>query len=89
MHRKQVKEFFYTKSSGEKSHRRVIVLRPPSNLYLGLDVSDMSEAEIEHLLDRIEAADQFRDELFEEMQVANRWRSFKPEGIEWVKDENI
>lgn len=87
MHRKEVKEFFYTKSNGERSHRRVIVLRPPSHLYLGLDVTDMSTAEVDHLINRIEAADQFRDELFEEMQVANRWRSFKPEGIEWVKSD--
>jgi hypothetical protein len=87
MNRKEVKEFFYTKSNGEKSHRRVIVLRPPSNLYLGLDVSDMSTVEVENLLDEIEKADAFRDQVFEEMQVSNRWRSFKPEGIEWIKAE--
>lgn len=86
MHRKEVKEFFYTKSNGERSHRRMIVLRPPSNLYLGLDVTDMSEVEIENLLDGIEEADKHRDLVFEKLQVANRWRSFKPEGIEWVKE---
>ena len=82
--RKELKEFFYTKSNGERSHRRVIVLRPPSHLYLGLDVTDLTTAEIEDIIDRIEKADEHRDILYEEMKVNNRWRSFKPEGIEWV-----
>jgi len=85
MHRKQVKEFYYTKSNGERSHRKLLVLREPQRLYLGLDVTDMKSEEIEALLDGIEEADKYRDELFEELQVSNRWRSFKPEGIEWVK----
>ena len=84
--RKQLKEFYYTKASGEKSFRKLIVLRDPQKLYLGLDVTDMSSEEIEALIDGIAEADKYRDQVFEELGVANRWRSFKPEGIEWVKE---
>jgi len=87
MHRKEVKEFFYTKANGERSHRKLIVLREPQKLYLGLDVTDMKEEELEALLDSIEDADKYRDEVFELMQASNRWRSFEPEGIEWIKAE--
>lgn len=83
---KAVKEFFYTKANGERSHRRLIVLRPPQQLYLGLDVTDMSSEEVEVLLTGIAEADKYRDQVFEELGVAHRWRSFKPEGIEWVKE---
>lgn len=83
---KEVKEFFYTKANGERSHRKLIVLRPPQHLYLGLDVTDMSTEEIETLLEGIAEADKYRDQVFEELNVSNRWRSFKPEGIEWVKE---
>lgn len=84
MARKEVKEFYYTKANGERSHRKLLVLRQPQTLYLGLDVTNMKAEEIDALLDGIEEADKHRDELFEELQVSNRWRSFKPEGIEWV-----
>ena len=84
--RKTVKEFYYTKASGERSHRRFITLRPPSNLYLGLDVTDCDSGEIEDILDGIEQADKCRDEVFESMGVNNRWRSFKQEGIEWCDE---
>ena len=85
--RKKVKEFYYTKANGDRSFRRLIVLREPQHLYLGLDVTDMKEEEVTALIDGIAEADKHRDLLFEDMGVGNRWRSFKPEGIEWVKDE--
>jgi len=84
--RKKVTEFYYTKSNGERSHRRFIQLRPPSNLHLGLDVTDCTAEEIEDILDAIEEADKCRDEIFESMKVGSRWRSFKQEGIEWVDE---
>lgn len=85
--RKEMKQFYYTKANGERSFRKLIVLRPPSHLYLGLDVTDMKEEDITALIDGIAEADKHRDLLFEEMEVGNRWRSFKPEGIEWVENE--
>ena len=84
--RKQVKQFHYTKANGDKSFRKLVVLREPQKLYLGLDVTDMSQEEIDMLLDQIEIVDNNRDEVFEEAGVSNRWRSFKPEGIEWVAE---
>jgi len=84
--RKKVKNFIYTKSNGDRSNRSVIVLRPPSNLYLGLDVTDCSSTEIEDILDGIEQADKCRDEVFESLGVNSRWRSFKQEGIEWTDE---
>lgn len=82
--RKHVKEFYYTKANGEKSFRRLLVLREPQHLYLGLDVTDMPPEAVDVLIDGIAEADKHRDLLFEELGVGNRWRSFKPEGIEWV-----
>lgn len=82
--RKQVKEFYYTKASGDKSFRRLVVLREPQKLYLGLDVTDMPTEEVDALIEAIAEADKHRDLLFEKLGVGNRWRSFKPEGIEWV-----
>ena len=84
--RKEVKEFYYTKSNGERSFRKLIVLRDPQQLYLGLDVTDMTPEQVEKLVEGIHEADAHRDVLFEELGVGNRWRSFKPEGIEWVKE---
>lgn len=84
--RKKVKEFYYTKANGEKSFRRLLVLREPQHLYLGLDVTDMPPEDVEVLIDGIAEADKHRDVLFEEFGVGNRWRSFKPEGIEWVAE---
>lgn len=83
--RKELKQFYYTKANGERSFRKLIVLRPPQTLYLGLDVTELSAEDIEILLDQIEIADEHRNLLFEEAGVSNRWRSFKPEGIEWVE----
>ena len=82
--RKEVKQFHYTKANGERSFRKLIVLRPPQHLYLGLDVTDLTQEAIDMIVDQIEIADKGRDEIFEEAGVSGRWRSFKPEGIEWV-----
>ena len=84
--RKDVKEFYYTKANGDRSHRRLVVLRYPQKLYLGLDVTDCTNEEIEDILDGIETADKCRDEVFESMGVSSLWRSFKEEGIEWVDE---
>lgn len=78
----EVREFTYTKANGEQSHRRVIILRKPQTNYLGLDVTDMTEMEIAAAIDNILEADKYRDEYFEE--YSSRWRTFKPEGIEWL-----
>lgn len=82
----EVVEFFYTKANGERSHRRFIELRPPSNLHLGLDVTDCTSEEIEEILDMIHDVNEVRDQAFEDAGVNNRWRSFKQEGIEWCDE---
>jgi hypothetical protein len=79
----EFKKFIYTKDSGDRSERKVVFLRVPQKNYLGLDVSDLSPDDINQLLDDIAEADEYRNAIFEAW--SNRWRSFKPEGIEWLE----
>jgi hypothetical protein len=81
MSKPELKEFDYTKASGETSFRRAIILRPPQKNYLALDVTDLSLAEVSGILEAITALNEDRDEIFED--YSNRWRSFKPENIDW------
>ena len=81
--KKEVKHFSYRKGGGEVSDRKVIILRNPQKLYLGIDVSDLNTDDINDIVEGIHEADAQRDKLFEDLDINNRWRSFKPEGILW------
>jgi hypothetical protein len=82
----------YTKANGEVSDRLVAIVSEPKENYLTYDISDFSEAEtrmFKHYLDSIE---QYRGDTLTEFEdvtgkkISSLWRSFKPEGIEWVKE---
>lgn len=90
----KIKRMTYTKDNGEVSRRAVIVISAPRDNYLCYDITNIGEKErkiLEHYLDSI---DVYRDETFEELKSITGirqnalWRSFKPEGIEWEKDND-
>jgi len=83
MSKTKIEEFIYTKDNGEESYRKVVVLRRPQKNYLCLDITELSEEEIDGIMSGIEEAEEHRDKIWEEINVASLWRSFKEEGIEW------
>ena len=81
MSRPEVRSFVYTKSNGERSNRRVLIMSKPSHLYLGVEVDGLTPQEIEDIQTAIEES---RKEISAIMEYYNApWKSFKPEGIEW------
>jgi len=86
----------YTKDNGEVSTRQVIVVSNPREHYLMYDVGKLSEKELEVLTMALEQIDEYREnaiadfELLTGKQQASLWRrSFKPEGIEWITENEI
>lgn len=90
----KIKSMTYTKESGEVSNRDVIIVSAPRENYLCYDVTKLDDKErgmLIHYLDSIEA---YRDETFAELKSVTGirqnalWRSFKPGGIEWDKEND-
>jgi len=85
----------YTKANGDASTRHVLVVSKPRENYLTYDVSELSEKELEVLTLALEQIDEYRDnaikdfELLTGIQQASLWRTFKPEGIEWMTEDEI
>ena len=86
----------YTKSNGEESHRKIIVVSRPRKNYLVYDLSSLHPDEILILEKALATAEECREnaiadfELLTEKRERDLWRSFKPEGIEWeTEDETI
>lgn len=84
----------YTKDSGEVSTRQVVVVSNPRSNYLVYDVSNLSEKELEILQDALNQSEEFRNnaiadfELLTGIKQSSLWRSFKPEGIEWITEDD-
>ena len=85
----------YTKDNGDMSEREVIVLSGPKELYLMYDISKLSNKESNLLLETLDDIDHYRDDAITEFEMitgikqASLWRSFKPGGIEWIKENEI
>lgn len=84
----------YTKDNGEQSNRSIIVVAAPRKLYLTYDVSDLEYEELNVLLEALRKADEYRDNALADFELITGkaqnklWRSFKPEGVEWVVEED-
>lgn len=85
----------YTKNSGDRSLRHVLVVSQPRKNYLVYDVTKLKINEIEALKTCIEESDKFRESAMKDFEILtgikqrSLWRSFKPEGIEWESDNEI
>lgn len=85
----KIKNFTYTKDSGEVSERTVLVIAEPKTNYLMYDVSKLEPEDIEALRDIFDNVEEIRDELLRDFEdntgikLNSLWRSFKPEGIAW------
>lgn len=90
----KIKSMVYTKDSGDKSERDVIVVSAPRNNYLCYDVTNLSYEDREVLISALYEAETCRDnciadfELVTGQRQSTLWRSFKPEGIDWVLDND-
>ena len=91
----QIKRMTYTKDNGEASTSDVIVVSAPRENYLVYDVSKLDEKLQGWLIKYLEEIEQYREDTFAELtsltgiRQSNLWRSFKPEGIEWDKGNEI
>jgi hypothetical protein len=83
----------YVKDNGDISIREVIVISEPRDNYLMLDVSKLSNNEVNLLLEAYKVIDKYRDDALGEFERVtgikqnSLWRSFKPEGVEWNKED--
>lgn len=74
-------QFTYKKDSGETSKRKVAVIAKPSNNFLTLDLSDLTEAEALAVVEKYQQAHQkFQAEL-KALGVASRYKAFKSNNI--------
>ena len=80
----KVRSFVYTKANGERSNRQLLIMSVPSELYLGVEVDHLDEKEIQDLIEYIESSRSLTQDYFDEMGC--KWKSFKPEGIEWTSE---
>lgn len=75
------KKFTYTKTNGEVSERKVLLIAKPSKNYLCLDVENLTNEEVLYLQEELKRFDESRQILINEFDT--QYKSFKPEGIEW------
>ena len=90
-----IKQMQYTKDNGDVSDRKVIVISKPRTNYLVYDVSKLTEDQIQYLEKTLQEAEEIRNSYIAEFeQITGKterdlWRSFKPEGIEWITGNEI
>lgn len=88
-----IRHMRYTKDNGETSERDVIVVSYPKVNHLMYDVTSLTDKERNVLINALAAAEEARDNAIAKFEVltgikqSSLWRSFKPEGIEWVTED--
>ena len=88
----KIRRFIYTKDNGDVSERLAMVVADPRKNYLMYDISSLDKTEIEVLKDTLFKVDEYREncikdfELITGKKLNSLWRSFKPEGIEWIEE---
>ena len=75
------REFTYTKTNGEVSERKVLVIANPSKNYLCLDVENLTPDEVIYLQKHLHELNGEKSMLLHKLDT--HYKSFKPEGIEW------
>jgi hypothetical protein len=80
----------YTKDNGDISERYVVVVSDPRKNYLCYDVSEFKDEELKMFKHYLDSIEQYQGDTLTEFEdvtgikISSLWRSFKPEGIEWV-----
>ena len=91
----ELRSMLYTKDNGDSSKREVLIVAEPRVNYLMLDVTKLSNADLDILKEVYKFSDEYRDnaiadfELLTGIKHSSLWRSFKPEGIEWNTEDEI
>jgi hypothetical protein len=91
----KTRKFMYTKDNGDVSERLAVIVSEPRKNYLVYDISKLEPKEVRLLEDALKQAEDFRDncladfELLTGKKVNSLWRSFKPEGIEWITKDDV
>lgn len=89
-----IRDLRYTKTNGEVSRRKVVVVSNPREHYLVYDVSNFSDSELEVLQSALEKTEEFRNNAMQDFELLtgikqnSLWRSFKPEGVEWITEND-
>ena len=88
-----IRQMRYTKDNGETSERDVIIISYPRKNHLMYDVTNLTITERDALIMALEVAEDARDnaiayfETLTGVKQRDLWRSFKPEGIKWVQED--
>jgi hypothetical protein len=86
-------EFDYTKADGTTKPRELLVLSEPSQVYFGIDVSELNSDEFSILVESMRKLKNEYDaktaELMNDFEVRTMLRNFKPENmanttVEWL-----
>lgn len=91
----KTRRMYYTKASGEKSMRDIIIVSRPRDNFLCYDVSNLTEDQLKYLEAALAEIEVYRTECMNEFEDVTGikqnalWRSFKPEGIEWETEDEI
>lgn len=89
----QVKSFTYTKKDGSTSRRVVMVTRQPSNMLMGVDISELDkESADEYVIAHSRILDSYMaamKELDATYDVRNRVRQFDPLKMTEITEEWI
>lgn len=72
-----IKKFRYKKDENDITDRVVFVTSPASDCDLGIDLSDLSEAEVIEYSDALENLRREYVDGIRKLGLANRWRKFK------------
>jgi hypothetical protein len=87
----KIMTFDYVKANGTKSHRDVIMLRAPTDLYFGVDVSELPEEEritIAVELARVKGIyDKAISAVMHDHDVVHNFRQFNPESMTNIESE--
>ena len=79
----KIKDFTYTKASGEASERSVLVVSAPKKNYLVVEVGGLNIEEVQSINNVFNEIEDFRREKMDSIKDLVTWKTFKPEGIKW------
>ena len=74
-------EFTYKKDNGDISHRKLMVLNEPSDLYFGVDVTNVDKDTTEELNMLMKKQGRELEEFLVEKSLTSKYRSFKKNGV--------
>ena len=79
-------KFKYTKVNGDVSDRHLVVIRKPSDLYFGIDVTSIDDkGKIEDLTQFISGQNTELSEVIKELGLSDRYRSFIKDGVSFYE----